>query len=88
MAYYATIRDDTGRTCYAAGPFNRAGDAANTVGHVRRHVQTKGYNDAHWMSYGTCRVARGRLPKGKFNAEIGLPTSGRIASLEIPGSRW
>lgn len=93
MAFYVTIREtgEKPRTCFAAGPFNRHGDAERCVGHVRRYVHDnpRAFNeDTTWLAYGTSRVRFGPLPTALLNGRLGLPTSGRIAELELPGNRW
>lgn len=89
MAYYVTIRSGS-KTIFAAGPFNRNGDAECCVGWVRRYVHEHFPNDrdAHWAGYGTSRVKSGPMPKGRFNAAIGLPVEGRIAERTLPANRW
>lgn len=80
MAYYTTIRDPDkpSQVVFAAGPFNRLGSAAAQVDKVRRLVRDMNFREGPWASYGTARVKTAPLPKGRFNAKLGLPTEGRI----------
>lgn len=89
MAYYVTVRD-AGRTCFAAGPFNRHGDAERMVGPVKELVGEIGFREAAWAGYGTSHVKFGPLPTGRFNDRLGLPTAGRIAELDetVKQGRW
>lgn len=90
MAFYVTIRSsNASKTIYAAGPFNRHGDALRCVGHVRRYVHKAFPNDRdlQWAGWGTCRVKCAPLPKGRFNEAIGLP-AGRITESPLPANWW
>lgn len=90
MAFYVTIRNSSGsKTIFAAGPFNRHGDALRAVGHVRRYVEDKFKNarDLAWAGFGTSRVKGGPMPVGRFNEDIGLPAS-RIAESPLPANWW
>lgn len=91
MGYYVTILKggDPNRAMFAAGPFNRHGDAQNAVGHVRRlaHEMFANDRDLPWAGWGTSRVKSGPMPVGKFNVQLGLP-EGRIAESTLTPNRW
>jgi hypothetical protein len=88
MAYFVTIKKGQ-QTIFAAGPFNRHGDAERCVGHVRRYVHEAFPNDRdlQWAGWGTSRVKRAPIPNGRFNEQIGLP-AGRIAESPLPSNWW
>jgi hypothetical protein len=88
MAYFVTITKGQ-QTVFAAGPFNRHGDALRCVGHVRRLVHKLMPNDRDlpWVGWGTSRVKVGPMPNGRFNAELGLP-AGRITESPLPANWW
>jgi hypothetical protein len=90
MGFYVTIQNNSGsKTIFAAGPFNRHGDALRCVGHVRRHVHEVYRNDRNlqWAGFGTSRVKSGPMPNGRFNEALGLP-AGRIAESPLPANWW
>lgn len=68
--YYVSVRDGS-RTALALGPFrDDHASALVRVDDVRRHVQERS-PDAHWWSFGTCRLdASDDNPLGRLNGSL------------------
>lgn len=84
MSYYATVleRGNQRRVCFAAGPFNRHGDALAASDEIRREIMPTLSADAHWHTYGTCHDRAGRRRRGKLNDRLSPTTAANLAATD------
>jgi hypothetical protein len=73
FAYYVTVRDETGRTMFALGPFTRYRRAKGLSTYVRRSVVDAGLDPYHAHGYGVSRTPmRDGIPTGALGAVLGV----------------
>lgn len=85
MSYYATVLEHAHprRICWAAGPFDRHGDALAAADEIRREIMPTVDPDAHWHAYGTAHDRAGRSRAGKLNGRLSAPIAARLAAPTI-----